>query len=560
MRLASEFVTCAASGPTHALAASAGSQLGAASRAAFSLAPQWQQQLLAPPQAQTTAELGGEKAADAQARPLSHSLSVTGSGSLASVAGASVGAGAGDAIALQGAGLGSAPPVFSPDPEHARGYVAGAISGLSPPLGSSPVRGYDCCLVVDGREILAHRALLAARSPLLSKRLEAETRPGRRTSTLFLADLSFATAARLVEFLYTDDLATLSRGLGLVGDDAGLGRGSGGAGSAADAVGPLGALSPELRALADAAAAYGVPRLEALCRVMLEAPATFWMRQMRAAETAAAQAKEAREAAAGNGRSDGDRDRGSATAATDAAAGGEATAASVAPDLLLSPPAARERQRRAAVALADAGGASLLAAQLLESAFLSPRWADLYLVAEGWRFPVHAAVLCASAEYFRVLLRGAMGGEDGAGVSGGALGRAAAGGGSLFGFGGGGGLGVGAGSDGGTGPGSGSVAGSLSGRGSLMRGAGSAEEREPVEIEVPDSAMTLVRMLFFCYSGWLAPLPRGAAEAAVEGLVPGVPIFCARAAGDAQTPPGTAPTTPPRPASPASVPGAGAGA
>jgi hypothetical protein len=151
---------------------------------------------------------------------------------------------------------------------------------------------------------------------------------------------------------------------------------------------------------------------------------------------------------------------------------------------------------QSAFELADHKGANLLPMHLLRNCLLDPKWADMFLVADGWRFPVHASIVCASCEYFRVLLRESMESDDVSDSN--RFGDAMT-----------------------------EINSSVSG--SLLS---AAEEGEPVEVEVPDSAMTLSRLIFFMYSGWLAPLPISAVEANTNGFIPGIPIVCERTLSD----------------------------
>ena len=311
------------------------------------------------------------------------------------------------------------------------------------------VRGFDTALYVDGRTIKAHRSILAARSSVFATRLESETRPGKKTSKLFISDMSFTTAALIVEFIYTDDLTV-----------------------------PLMPQGKALSELSDAALRYNITRLRNICQVMIDAPVTYWMRQLNVKDSDFSSSTL-------------DEEIEDKTLIMD-----PEDPSTVAPNQLMSPPLARERQMKSAFDLADHKGADLLPMHLLVNCLLEPKWADMYLVADGWRFPVHAAIVCASCEYFQALLRGSMESDE-------------------------------VGDNNRFGDAMTEINSSVSG--SLLS---AAEEGEPVEVIVPDSAMTLSRLIFFFYTGWLAPLPSTAVEANIRGLIPGVPILCERVPTD----------------------------
>lgn len=311
------------------------------------------------------------------------------------------------------------------------------------------VRGFDTALFVDGRTIKAHRAILAARSSVFAARLESESRPGKKSSKLFISDMAFTTAALLVEFIYTDDLTV-----------------------------PLTPKGSALSELAEAALKYNLPRLRSICQVMIDAPVTYWMRQLNVKDSDFSSIKS-------------DEEIGDKLLTLD-----PEDPSTVTPYQLMTPPLARERQMQSAFELADHKGANLLPMHLLRNCLLDPKWADMYLVADGWRFPVHASIVCASCEYFRVLLRESMESDDVSDNN--RFGDAIT-----------------------------EINSSVSG--SLLS---AAEEGEPVEVEVPDSAMTLSRLIFFMYTGWLAPLPISAVEANTNGFIPGIPIVCERTLSD----------------------------
>lgn len=426
MRVAAENILCAGSGGWHMVAIAAGSVLGESLRAAWSLGS-----LNALRLELAAASTGGPQP------QLSALMTGRSNYGAATIGGATNAATNGLQSEFAAAANGGAWPDFM---SGRTGHTARTATGTNRyKLRHAQVRGYDTTLIAEGRVIRAHRAILAARSPVLAARLARETRAGR-PSKLLLADLSFDTAAQIVEFCYTDDISL-----------------------------PLSPLAPGLRSLANAASAYGITRLELLCRVMLEAPITFWMRQLKAVEATMS--------------ADGDAD----------------VATAVPADQLVSPPQARERQIKAASSLPDI--TISLPYQLLQGALLQPQWFDVYFVSQGWRFPAHAAIICSSCEYFRVLLADAMEQAYGDEHNGG----------DAFGY------------DGS------SVISGLTGSVNHSSTAASSNRFEPLEVEVPDSAMTLARMLFFCYAGWLAPLPRDPVEANTDGLIPGIPIVYERA-------------------------------
>ena len=212
-----------------------------------------------------------------------------------------------------------------------------------------PVRGTDIRLRSgDGIEFRAHRALLAARSPLFAARIATEAyappaRARRSPAVLLIPDLTGAVLAALLEFIYCDTLRT--------------------------------ALQPTAqftRALGFAAAQYGPPRLFSLCRALLESPVAYWSRTLqREAQSRAPDAPE-----------------------TDGSS-------------LVTPEVATAAQMAAAVELVDP--ATALRAQLT-TLLLSPvpQWADVVFKAAGWRFAAHAVVVRAGSEYFRALLAPAL--------------------------------------------------------------------------------------------------------------------------------------------------------
>jgi alpha-tubulin suppressor-like RCC1 family protein len=404
MRLAGENVMCVGSGHGHIVAASANSFVGANLRAALSLGPV---ALISEDASSRTSEKKRFKRALSRNRVDN----------------------------AEGEDDDDDMSIYSMNQSISASFVSGIY-----------VRGYDTVLFVDGRSIKAHRAILAARSSVLAARLELETRPGKKTSKLFISDMSFTTAVLLIEFIYTDDLTV-----------------------------PLTPQGAALNQLADAANKYQVIRLENICKVMIDAPVTYWMRQLHVKDSDFLTSVDKDEI----------NDQQETLHDTE-------DSSTVAPNQLMSPPLARERQMQAAFDLADHKGENLLPMHLLVNGLLDPKWADMYLVAEGWRFPVHAAIICASCEYFRVLLRGSMEGDEVSDKD--RFGDAMT-----------------------------DINGSVTG--SLLS---AAEDGEPIEVEVPDSAMTLSRLIFFLYTGWLAPLPSSSVDANTKGLIPGVPIFCER--------------------------------
>ena len=148
---------------------------------------------------------------------------------------------------------------------------ASAAAAAPPPPSSTAFRALADVLLLtsDGAALPAHRAILAARSPLLAQRLAAECTAVAGTGTgglplpprtarahpptLFLADLTLATAAQLLEWLYTDQLRSPV--------PLPLAQGSGS------------------RALGTAAVTYGLPGLAALVDTVLQAPTAHWSRQ-----------------------------------------------------------------------------------------------------------------------------------------------------------------------------------------------------------------------------------------------------------------------------------------
>ena len=93
---------------------------------------------------------------------------------------------------------------------------------------------------MDGHRIPVHTTLLAMRSPVFAEKLK---RFSVREMELVLPDLTYEVAICLLEFIYSDNLSL-----------------------------PLGALYPHLPQLHEAAKAYEVPKLQAMCHLILYSP------------------------------------------------------------------------------------------------------------------------------------------------------------------------------------------------------------------------------------------------------------------------------------------------
>ena len=371
LRMSSETIVCAASGGWHMIAVSGGSYEGLMLRQAWPMAP------FATPSfnAASNASVGGSVMSTASSVP------------------------------SQGAKW-SLPEIFSAP-------------------GGSSVSGFDVRLrLSDGREIRAHRAVLAARSTTLAERLLAEalvipSRARRVPPVLFLSDLTASVASALLEWIYTDRLSV-----------------------------PLSPTGNFTRLLAAAANAYGIPRLYALCSILLESPVVYWTRQV------------------GSG---GEPDEGD-----EEVNNGKSKALS--PLLILTdvsqlvvPAEAAAAQQNAAFELAEPRNS--LSSQMLRLLLTEqPLWCDVVFIAGGWRFAAHAVVVCSACEYFRSVL-----------------------------------------------------ARSLEAKETDADTVDDDDEAAAlIEIALPDSAATVMRLLSFMYSGTLPPLPASADYANLYGILPGV--------------------------------------
>lgn len=375
LRISSEAIVCAAAGGWHMMAVSGGSYEGLMLRQAWPMAPF-----------------------------VSASLSSASMGGGSSVASAA----SGSNVPSQGAKW-MLPEIFS---------TPGAIA----------IRGYDVRLrTSDGRELSAHRAVLAARSTTLAVRLVAEalvipSRARRVPPLLLLPDLTASVASALLEWIYTDRLSV-----------------------------PLSPTGGFTRLVAAAANAYGIPRLYALCSILLESPVVYWTRQVGSG------VEDENEDGDGDGNRNGEIKANTALSLslTDVSQ-------------LIMPAEAAAAQQNSAFELAapeDSLSSQMMRLLVAET----PMWCDVVITAGGWRFAAHAVVVCSACEYFRsVLARSLQVNGEGEG-----------------------------------------------------EGFDADDDAAMIEIALPDSAATTIRLLYFMYSGTLPPLPASADDANLYGILPG---------------------------------------
>jgi alpha-tubulin suppressor-like RCC1 family protein len=181
----------------------------------------------------------------------------------------------------------------------------------------------------------------------------------------------------------------------------------------------LSPIDPRLRELRDAAADFGLVRLEALCRLLLASPLA------------------------------------SAREGTDA-------------------PGDDDEAEQELAHLARLCATDTLASDLVLG-LLDTRWHDVVFIAQGVRFPAHRVIVCARSPYFRAILLGPDGGVA---------------------------------SRGGDGEGTKSLSMTDTQESPAMPG-------EIIEVELPDSAMGLLRMLVHAYTGYLPP-PDTAADPSLD--------------------------------------------
>lgn len=293
--------------------------------------------------------------------------------------------------------------------------------------GASQVRGYDIRLRSnDGHELSAHRAILAARSSVLAKRLAVEanvipSRARRVLPLLLLPDLSASVASALLEWIYTDRLSV-----------------------------PLSPTDAFTRQVAAAANAYGITHLSALCTILTESPVVYWTRQVDSVATEDDASKSALLPL---------------SSLTDVSQ-------------LVLPIDAAAAQQKAAFDLTVYE--SSLPAQLMRLLLAQPpMWRDVVFIADGWRFSAHGVIVCSACEYFQSILGRTLEakrprayfdnertGED--------------------------------------------------------DGDDDGDNDDIIEIALPDSAATVMRLLAFMYSGSLPPLPSCAEDANANGIFPGI--------------------------------------
>jgi hypothetical protein len=147
---------------------------------------------------------------------------------------------------------------------------------------------------------------------------------------------------------------------------------------------------------------------------------------------------------------------------------------------LVTPSVAAAAQMAAAVELSDASTAlgSQLASLLLSPV---PQWADVVFKAGGWRFAAHAVIIRAGSQYFRALLAPVV------------------------------------------------DASAASDAMTVTTDDDEDDDDEDaglLEISLPDSAVTVSRLLYFLYSGALPPLPADAKAVNERGILPSGSIPC----------------------------------